>query len=45
MDQVIDYRGDRKDATQYTYNIDEEAVPLVMGVDMQHGHRIGLIPN
>jgi hypothetical protein len=30
--------------SQYAHNVDEESVPLVVGVYQQHSHRVCLVP-
>lgn len=43
VDDVVDDWGHGEDASEDTYNIDEEGVPLVVGDDMEDSHRVGFI--
>ena len=40
---VVDDRGDCEDASQDADNIDEEGVPLVMGINEEYSHRVCLV--
>lgn len=41
---MVDDGCHREDAAQDADDVDEQRVPLVMRLDLQHGHRVGFIP-
>lgn len=40
---MVDDRRDCEDATQDADDIDEQGMPFVVGLYLQHSHRVGLI--
>ena len=41
--QMVNDGSHSEDATQNTHDVDEERVPLIVRVDVEHGHWVGFV--